>query len=78
LSSGDLTASQNIHFIRPVDAEEPKRISDTFHVLHEWYQVDSLQIELKIFLELYDSDSFETAEKIGGCTYCDTFMVHYE
>ena len=78
LTSGDLTTVQNIHFIGPAEAETPKQISDSFHVLHEWYQVDSLQIELKINFELYDTDSFETAEKIGGCTYCDTFMVHYK
>ena len=78
LRSGGLTQSANIDHLRPDEAEMPKHRSDTFPIPHQWYQTDSIQIELKINLRLYDSDSFESAEKIGGCTYCDTFMVHYD
>ena len=78
LRSGDLETIQNIHFIRPTEAEVPKHISDTFHIPQQWYQADSIQIELKIILHLYDSDSFETAEMIGSCSHCDTFVVHYK
>ena len=78
LRSGNLVSSANIDHLRPVEAEIPRHRSHTFPIPHQWYQVDSLQIELKIIFELYDTDSSEAAEKIGGCTYCDSCMVQYK